>query len=541
MHTLSLSLSLGWLLATCTPSMVALASASASASSSSSLSSSSAQSAIYSSSSSSSFPPFMTRIGAKMNGIRGNSRPKHGEEDRVGTSTTQRTANHPRHFLQDWTRARCGPTGNAMWAYQGALYDPLDGKQIAQVQGLELVRCLSEADDDTVANKQRYRRRCGDLSMADILSHGNATFDYASTILTRRLFLYTPVSSDVVDTATTASASSPATRRQQILREIRLRPGSPMKKIPSNQAAAVYDTASTVVSRNNNPTSTGASEWLVHSEFSNGRSIWSTAQSKEPIVNGNLVQTGGGRGGRGNKKRPWSLEFMVYARPRFNTKQLPDLTTPPPPLQNATATAATTTISPGRAALIQFGQSAAENQGRFGVRETYHYTMGGEDDNDSSNSNISPAALVKWFRKQTTRGAANDDTADSWPSCSVRYTRYGEGPPWYGPHRMCTLELTGKRIRDSSQAPALAARFAAEQVPGFLSVHAPIPTQDSQAARAVDWFRGKGSAVLQITPGDNDERNNRPVWMRKIQDGATSVVDRVREATAISIGGNAGN
>lgn len=30
--------------------------------------------------------------------------------------------------------------------------------------------------------------------------------------------------------------------------------------------------------------------------------------------------------------------------------------------------------------------------------------------------------------------------------CTVKYTRYGEAPPWYAPGRMCTLELYGKRV-----------------------------------------------------------------------------------------------
>jgi hypothetical protein len=68
-----------------------------------------------------------------------------------------------------------------------------------------------------------------------------------------------------------------------------------------------------------------------------------------------------------------------------------------------------------------------------------------------------------------------------------------------GPHRMCTLELTGKRIRDSSKHQ-LAARFAAEQVP-FLSVDVPIPTADSQAAHAQTGFEARaGYHCLQTHP-----------------------------------------
>lgn len=387
----------------------------------------------------------------------------------------------PKHVLQDWTRSRCGPTGSAIWVYQGALYDPLDGKQIAEVEGLELVRCLAESTDDSRENKRRFKRRCGDLAAAAAVSHPDATFDYASTVLSRRLFCY-------------RDPSDP----KQLLKEIRLRPGSPARVIPTEQSVAVYDTASTFVSRGGNL----LSEWFVHSEFPDAKCLWSRAQSKQ------------------QRDNDQSLEFTVYARAKSNKKQqAPDLTAP--------VVVATTNnngkaaiASPGRSALIQFGQSSAEKQGRFGARETYHYTT-------IEAPQLHPA--VHWFRKTFKKELETD-------SCSVRYTRYGEGPPWYGPGRLCTLELTGKRISDSSNALPLAARIAAERVPGFLSVHAPVAEADELAARAVDWFRGKGSEVLQVTP-DFDETKP-AAWMRRWQRKAGSVAKRVQEASAISIGGN---
>jgi hypothetical protein len=405
-----------------------------------------------------------------------------------------------KHILQEWTRSRCGPTGNAVWVYQGALYDPLDGKQIAEVHGLELVRCLAESTDDSATSKQRHKRRCGDLAAATAVSHPNATFDYASTVLSRRLFCYKKCS----DNADTTGISNNKSSRQQpqLLTDIKLRPGSPVRKIPTDQAVAVYDTASTFVGRS---AASRIREWFVHTEFPDGRSLWSKAKS--PGFDSDNMNTD-------------SLEFTVYARPRSKKKlkdQTPDLTAP------VETSSSVITASPGRSALVQFGQSEAESQGRFGVRETYHYTM--QNDKNSNGSGI-----VQWFQNRLDKDSP-DTTA-----CSVRYTRYGEGPPWYGPCRMCTLELTGKRVADGSHASPLVARIAAERVAGFLSVHAPISERDDMAARAVDWFRGKGSAVLQVTPDPADETI--PAWMRRAQQTADTVVRRVREATAISIGGN---
>jgi hypothetical protein len=173
--------------------------------------------------------------------------------------------------------------------------------------------------------------------------------------------------------------------------------------------------------------------------------------------------------------------------------------------------------------LIQFGQSTAENQGRFGARETYHYDILVENDKPRQQR----FTFLPWRMRPKER-------TDALSHCSVRYTRYGEGPPWYGPGRLCTLELSGKRVTDLSQVPQLAASIAAQRIPGFMSVHSPVAEQDTTAARAVDWFRGKGSAVLQITPDPDDEKSG---WLQTTQERAWTILNRVKEATSMSVGG----
>jgi len=387
------------------------------------------------------------------------------------------------NILQDWIEARCGPTGNAVWAYQGALYDPLDGKKIAQVEGLELVRCLATTDGSK-ESKARYRNRCGDLMMADAVANPKAKLDYAGTVLSRKLFCYKPVSNP-----------------RKLLKSIRLRPGSPERQIPNDQAAQVFDTASTFVQRGD--------EWIVHGEWPDGRAVWNQADFVE---------------GAGDNGRRRFLDFTVYGRPRSNKRrQIPNLTRPPMGDRNST-----TVASPARSSLIQFGASPkTDSDAKFGARESYQYEMQVPKEESKAHSR---GLLSPFRRTQTSDGTIIKDTSGS---CSVRYTRYGEGPVWYGPNRLCTLELTGKRVSGLSEAPPLAAEVAANYIPGFSSVHSPVSQDDERARRSVDWFRYRGSAELQILADKDDESIS-----NRLQKRGATIVERIRAATTLSVGGD---
>jgi hypothetical protein len=125
--------------------------------------------------------------------------------------------------------------------------------------------------------------------------------------------------------------------------------------------------------------------------------------------------------------------------------------------------------------------------------------------------------------------------------CSVRYTRYGEGPVWYGPNRLCTLELQGHRLENLSQAPQLAATIAATCVPGFLSTHSAVAQDDTGARRAVAWFRGENSVQLQITHdynnADSIERSHSS-GVRGLYAKGAAVIERLHAATTTSTGGS---
>ena len=363
--------------------------------------------------------------------------------------------------LHDWIRARCGPAGHSIWSYRGALYDPLNGNKIANVQGLELVRCLAETDDSPVA-KERYRRRCGDLAAPMTVSASESQIEYAGTMLSRKLFCYTRADDE-----------------NKLLDSIRLRPKSPLQVIPADQAATVYDVATTFIQR--------GIEWIAHTEWPDGRAVCTSTQ----------IDASEEEEWRTNKRHARSIEFTSYARPQLKGKlKLPDLTAPIASAKDRMSSQPA--VSPKRSTLIQFGTSKAETLGKFGARETYLYQM-------------------------------VDDKA-----CTVRYTRYGEAPIWYGPGRMCTLELTGKRVEDMSEIPSLVAKLAAERVLGFLSVrNMPVAEDDSLARRCVEWFRGKGHAPMQIAPNASD-RSNSPKWMLNIQDAGSAVWYKLRSSTSWS-------
>mmetsp|Transcript_6171 Transcript_6171/g.9480 ORF Transcript_6171/g.9480 Transcript_6171/m.9480 type:complete len:120 (-) Transcript_6171:794-1153(-) len=76
--------------------------------------------------------------------------------------------------IQDWVQARCGGSGSAVWSYEGTLYDPLDGRKICGVEGIELVRIL--ASSPSKSNRKSL------LVSNDMKS--------SATILSRKLFCY---------------------------------------------------------------------------------------------------------------------------------------------------------------------------------------------------------------------------------------------------------------------------------------------------------------------------------------------------------------
>lgn len=203
--------------------------------------------------------------------------------------------------VDHWLDSRCGESGSAIWAYEGALYDPLDGRKICAVEGIELVRRLPilSSTEDNPSNL---------LKMEQLEERGY-------TVLSRKLFCY----------------PSPEAPRK-LLDVIKLRHNSPLRNIPTHQAMALYDCATTFLGRRN------GTELVVHTEFPNGKCYWSTATSgaKQALLDSTSTST---------------MDFTVYTKKRRS--DVPEL---------SNTSEAEMFVSPKRSRLIQFGAAPKQEQ-----------------------------------------------------------------------------------------------------------------------------------------------------------------------------------
>jgi hypothetical protein len=303
----------------------------------------------------------------------------------------------PTTFVADWVRTKCGTNGRQLWKYHGALYDPLDGRRIATVEGLEMVSLFS-------ANETQG------LQIPSLLNHPNATYEQAATVWSRNIFCYTQGDDNT----------------NSLLREIRVRPQSPRKMIPLDQAVAVYETATTYIGRT-------IDDFIVHSEWPSGKTLWGPTTSQ-----------------RDDDSNTNTLSFTVYTKRRSKKSLLfkPDLQKQRPSPNNNEAV-----IQPERSSLIQFGASNMESKHRFGARETYSMSL------------PKVVAPKKWWQLQLPLPGKQDDTP---AKPQLKYTRYGEGPPFYAPGRMCMLELKAEPIdRLEEASPVLIDLLQQKRVQGW--------------------------------------------------------------------------
>eukprot|EP00979_Chaetoceros_neogracilis_P003688 scaffold654_cov253-Chaetoceros_neogracile.AAC.12 len=431
--------------------------------------------------------------------------------------------------LQNFIHNKCqNPLTNnaAIWSYEGHLVDPTNGNVIANVEGIELVRSLTEITRPDLSEKKnlwklvRGLRRLDDLKVRSILA--GPGWKYSGTVLSRKLFCYSPVGGG------------------GLMKEYRLHPTAPVRKVNTDQAIALYDTATTFISTKN------GKEMVIMTEFPDGHWIQSEAAST-----GFQGTEGEGKGDTTDGRKPF--EFTVYAR-RSGKKESPALPSIAKAQQRKNRhKKSSMKEGPPRSKFIQFGKDDNTEDQRFGARETYSYIMGNRDTRKGQKlrsvlretiSNIKESSGLWDFE------TGNEKSIDPSHSCTVRYTRYGEAPTWYGPGKMCTLELWGKRVESVADAPPLAATLAATRIPGFLSVHTSIPSgpedldnvkkpiqekqvkaqiaADDAAIRAVNWFRGKEESLPLEVLKENDNDEN---FVDSVVTLGLSVAQRVRAAT----------
>ena len=348
-----------------------------------------------------------------------------------------------------------------LWLYEGALYDPLDGRRVAKVRGLELIRPLEDTSH---------------LAIDSLLKHPNATYEDSRTVWSQKIFCYTTTRDVVASTATATATDAVAEntnveykkqqQQESILNSVRVRPRSPRKEVPLDQAVAVYETATTFVSRKKKKGGTRQrqtnrngddenqnedDEVLVHSEWPNGQTMWGQTRdcSHQREASSSSSST--------SSSSTSSIDFTIFAKLRNKNSPLytPDLLKDDENKDDEKKGRGSGEIivSPKRAALVQFGSSdgTMETKHKFGARETYSYrnvpSIATTTSTKTNNKNLRQGWFSLFRNKKR--------EASSSGSPTLYYTRYGEGPPFYAPGRMCMLELKGRPVNDLSEVGPL--------------------------------------------------------------------------------------
>jgi hypothetical protein len=352
-----------------------------------------------------------------------------------------------------------------LWLYEGALYDPLDGRQVAKVQGIELIRPIMNTTN---------------LAIDSILRHPNATYDDAQTLWSQKVFCYTKTKSTRNNENENENGD---TTNNDILRSVRIRPQSPRKDVPLDQAVAVYETATTFISRRRRHKQNKDDEdvdLLIHSEFPNGQTMWGNTQElrcQQNTINNNpssstsssLRKTSQTSLLSSTKSGSGNIDFTIFAKIRSKRSPLfaPDLTESDDNDNNdgrrrkkGNGNDDDVIVSPKRSALIQFGSSNdnMESKHKFGARETYSY-RNIPLSTTATTTTENPRPLWKRIKLSMMRNNKNAPTTITSSSSSIYYTRYGEGPPFYAPGRMCMLEMQGRPIYDLKEATSILQRL----------------------------------------------------------------------------------
>lgn len=540
----------------------------------------------------------------------------------ISTSASTTGPFHPL-ALQNFISSRCnaepagprdsnGNGGSAVWSYEGSLVDPTNGRIVAEVEGVELCRHLSEVhnmdtkvlarDDGGGADSEgkaaqlrsmaRGLKRMGNLKAKDMLLEARRNpdqhWDYATTVLSRRMFVYRAppaeqIAAKIGDQNVAGSATTPSNTFRlppSLLRSIRFRPNSPEKRLELTDSVAVYDTATTYISRNQGRSMSILTEfadghWVMGSTDSaaNGGSEDNQANGSNLFEYGVYARMGSGGGGVAKSKKNMPSLVPIRVGAAQGSVKGSD--------KETSATTGSVVISPPRSKLIQFGKDNSVERARYGARETYsfeHLPSSGEAGNISSGVGNVFGRIANRARESLPFFSAQT-TASLQPI--VRYTRYGESPPWYRPSQPATLELRGKRIESFDDAPPLISSLASRYVPGLLAVDCPIPSgpspgylnkfgkkkrddaiqnfqrlqseADASATRTVEWFRNppsNGGELITLLDENNDwdDQQDDPfgntsklqVFTRRMKRSAnkavkngTNVASRIWDATAV--------
>ena len=420
----------------------------------------------------------------------------------------------------------------AIWSWEGHLVDPSNGNVIANVEGIELVRIFNEMESPLHIKKPDYLstfvngiRRLHDLKVAQMLL-SDRNWEYAGTVLSRKLFCYSPVSCG--DDDDNDKYRSGGTR--SLLKQYKLHPNAPTRKINTDESIALFDTATTFVSRSD------GKEMQIITEWPDGR--WVESAASAGLVagennGGEYDQTLNASKRKSRKKKRFPFAYTVYIK-RYGKGKLPIQV---PMFTEKTTQNNKKKTSIPRSKFIQFGKDEDSENHRYGARESYTYLMDCSDKmSRSKRFTRSIKDTVSSIGEQIGLWDFNFDSSngDGTSNSIVQYVRYGEAPPFYAPGKMCTLELVGKRVDSVTDAPPLAATLAATRVPGFMSVHTPIASSNNveNSINAIKWFRGnEGSLPLQVLPENDDLQED---FVTEVANKGLNLLYRVRAATTLT-------
>ena len=498
----------------------------------------------------------------------------------ITSTSTHHQSNYNEPFntktITNFLGNRCGITNPALWSYEGKLTDPASGKVIAEVEGLEIVKALpviypSPPSATTTNNNINKESIFNKLYANRILypqtttqSNNNQQWDSAVTILSRKIFCYrNPRSID--------NKSSIETNKSSLLTSVRLRPDGPIRHLSPEESISMYDSAVTYISRNN------GKEMIVFSERPD--------IDNEECIKNYVMGTAKQQHSSSTTGQSTVFDFAIHGQKGISdTPMLPPL--------KQLIDSEEVVISPPRSRLFQFGKGdgSTSSDRKYGsVRETYTYTFdhndysleGGESatsrDIDMKNVNrrrgfgrrrrrFKPSFSTRMnqiglIKKQIKASKAVGDETLQQPEqpkkCSVRYTRYGEAPPWYAPGRSCTLELQGKRINDdSTNAPTLASwvatkcNFWSSGWPAIFKSNEsegtdltrqyyqlPKSSESELAQRAVELFCTRGEQPIIKPLVDDWPVVDKIRWISSVENGLSSVqssISRLSKSFVVS-------
>ena len=300
----------------------------------------------------------------------------------------------------------------ARWIYKGRLSNPITGATICGVEGVEVVRSISLScleskteDENEDENESAHKVNSACVGAKKILS------SFLSPIvnrvyLSRKIFAYTDPSGSVLQSY------------QHV-------PGGKVRKLGEGDGWVGWE---------------GVSGYFDRGRGGEGKGAMVTVFGDGSYVIGKIDYgvSGGGDGNDQDVIPPVTATASATATTTSSSDNNENINLSVfsrfyPPFSASKAGSKVREIlaeqrgddvrGEGRRKLIMFGK---DRKHKFGARERYVFFRKGEDQGEGRGGR-------RWRRIRKEKNL-------------VEYSRLGECPGWYGPNRMCLLELEGRRV-----------------------------------------------------------------------------------------------